>query len=308
MVGLSPVRQLRVYCAGVWHNFVICVICGCFILLLPWLLYPAYSASGNGGVVVVSVAGGSPLYGHLFSGSLVERIDDCRVESLQDWEGCLSSSFQGKSLVKTGNCVPRQHIAVLPEEIYNCCKMNETTVASSLCFVRKVVLDETDIKEACLPVRLTISNPECETDDDCSRAHDVSMDSICMHPDLRSDERLLRVHVAREPVVLFLGDPRVAYFTVEVSNYLPRLGVLPLSLPGVLETLMNYMISLSAALALLNMVPAYYLDGQWALLALVDILLPRTNYTRKKILAEAILVSGSALFVLTILLSVYNLL
>lgn len=130
---------------------------------------------------------------------------------------------------------------------------------------------------------------------------------VCMHPRLLPDEKLLRVHVAQEPVVLFLGDPRVAYYSVQVSDYLPRASIFPLSLPGMIEMLMNYTISLSAALALLNMVPAYFLDGQWALMALVDILLPRSTYQRKKVLAETVLISGSALFVLTILLSCYSL-
>jgi len=130
---------------------------------------------------------------------------------------------------------------------------------------------------------------------------------MCMHPELLPGEKLLRIHVAKEPVVLFLGDPRLAYYTVQVSNYFPRLSIFPLSLPAVVDMLMNYTISLSAALALLNMVPAYFLDGQWALMALVDILLPRTPFNRKKVLAESILMSGSALFLFTIASSVYTL-
>jgi len=173
MVGLSPVRQLRVYCAGVWHNFVICLICAAIITFLPALLSPFYASGENSGLLVVSVVEASPLSGHLFSGSLIERVDDCRVETLLDWQECISLSFQGRSLVKAGNCVPKQQIAVFPEEIYNCCKNNESTVSNSLCFHNKPPDESAQTVEACLPVRQTISNPECDSDEDCWRNPDL---------------------------------------------------------------------------------------------------------------------------------------
>lgn len=48
--AISPIRQLRIYCAGVWHNFVIVVVAIFIILTLPWLLLPFYS---TGTAVVV---------------------------------------------------------------------------------------------------------------------------------------------------------------------------------------------------------------------------------------------------------------
>lgn len=40
---VSPLRQLRIYCAGVWHNFVIVIIAIIILLSLPVLLLPVYS-------------------------------------------------------------------------------------------------------------------------------------------------------------------------------------------------------------------------------------------------------------------------
>ena len=48
---ISPLRQLRIYCAGVWHNAVI-VLVGLLILwCLPYILVPVY-VTGQGAVVL----------------------------------------------------------------------------------------------------------------------------------------------------------------------------------------------------------------------------------------------------------------
>eukprot|EP00947_MAST-08B_sp_MAST-8B-sp1_P004637 g4637.t1 len=45
---LSPPAQLRVYCAGVWHNFVLCVAAyACIQMLLPGLCSTAYTCPGR---------------------------------------------------------------------------------------------------------------------------------------------------------------------------------------------------------------------------------------------------------------------
>ena len=43
----NPIKQLRIYCAGVWHNFILCVIACILIFGLPWLLLPLYSSDGT---------------------------------------------------------------------------------------------------------------------------------------------------------------------------------------------------------------------------------------------------------------------
>ena len=54
---ISPLRQLRIYCAGIWHNWVI-VIFGLFLLWsLPYLLLPFYSSGHFAVVMDVSQVG-----------------------------------------------------------------------------------------------------------------------------------------------------------------------------------------------------------------------------------------------------------
>ena len=42
----NSIKQLRIYCAGVWHNFILCIFACCFIFSLPWLMLPFYSIEG----------------------------------------------------------------------------------------------------------------------------------------------------------------------------------------------------------------------------------------------------------------------
>ena len=51
---ISPLRQLRIYCAGVWHNFVLVLLAISILITLPWTLVPMY-ALGNG-VCITSVS------------------------------------------------------------------------------------------------------------------------------------------------------------------------------------------------------------------------------------------------------------
>lgn len=51
--GISPLRQLRIYCAGVWHNLVMAVVAAVILMLLPTLLTPFYTIGSS--VVVTGV-------------------------------------------------------------------------------------------------------------------------------------------------------------------------------------------------------------------------------------------------------------
>eukprot|EP00884_Botryococcus_braunii_P021430 jgi/Botrbrau1/7971/Bobra.9_2s0122.1 len=85
---LSPSRKLRVVCGGVWHNVVLSGGCWLLALLLPFLLWPAYS-SGHG-AVLRGVAAEGPLAGHLAPRDVVTGINSCPVLSAADLVACLS--------------------------------------------------------------------------------------------------------------------------------------------------------------------------------------------------------------------------
>ncbi|NXS44665.1 MBTP2 protease, partial [Balaeniceps rex] len=86
---ISPVQQLRIFCAGVWHNFVLGVASFMVLFLLPAILFPFYYTGV--GALVTEVAEDSPANGPrgLFVGDLVTNLQDCPVYSVEDWNSCL---------------------------------------------------------------------------------------------------------------------------------------------------------------------------------------------------------------------------
>lgn len=67
------------------------------------------------------------------------------------------------------------------------------------------------------------------------------------------------------------------------------------------ENLLYYLISISSALAILNMAPVFLLDGQWTCLALCDILLSNFPKTLREKISKSILWSVSCLFVINLI-------
>ena len=357
-------RQLRIYCAGVWHNTVLVAVCLLAVLLLPQLLLPAYSRPSDA-IVVGHVDSASPLYGSLVPGMHVTAIDDCVVTDTASWLTCLGESAADRSASRGGGfCVPRAMIEAVPRGAPQCCDKDSADALSStsLCFERRPV-DEA----MCLPVRPVVGHTSCNVDDDCRSPSDIDDDivqhieSSCMHVRrMFPYERFMRLSVKESPVVLYIGDPRVVAQTgawmgscweschlglfavilslfcghfcygltviggfyqsslplsflfsrqinlpaVNVTPYAARLSLWPAWFPAVLERTLMYLVSLSGALALLNAVPAFLLDGQWIVFMLVDMCTPtHMPVEQRGRIANTVLYSGTALFGATVVTS-----
>ena len=71
----------------------------------------------------------------------------------------------------------------------------------------------------------------------------------------------------------------------------------------------RYYASLSGALAMLNMIPCYCLDGQWTLLAFIEYFLPKyikSNSVRATVY-HIILLFGSTLLLVNVMFGLWNL-
>ena len=74
----------------------------------------------------------------------------------------------------------------------------------------------------------------------------------------------------QHPFVLFLGQPAALLHMLALTDFYPRLTALPVSLPAVLQQLSFWVFSVSAAVALVNCLPVFCLDGAAALTAALD--------------------------------------
>jgi membrane-associated protease RseP (regulator of RpoE activity) len=102
-----------------------------------------------------------------------------------------------------------------------------------------------------------------------------------MYPQrLAANEQLIRIYykppawiasnTTEEHMVVFLGTPSSLYAAVQVSRWRPHLSWLSPNWPEIPTLFFNYIVSFSVALALINAMPVYYLDGQHAIEALAE--------------------------------------
>lgn len=303
---ISPKRQLRIYCAGVWHNFVLVLFALLLLLALPVLLAPFYT-SGIG-VVAVSVPQDSVLRGKLAPGGVITSVNACPVSSSNEWYSCveeIATKSQPGYCVFTDVIEKRKSVGLNETKLGSdgsreCCSEGSQ---SDICF--QVVYGKGRHSAfKCLTARTVATRESCQNSRDCRGV----MDYACVFPAVAPQTRLVRISHTGGQDVLFLGDPRALHYAISVNSYLPSGPSVPLWLPDLLQTSCRYIISLSSALALLNMVPAYFLDGQWALTVLVewcleDLLSPK--YRRR--LCSCILITGSVLLGLNICLAIWTL-
>lgn len=301
---ISPLRQLRIYCAGVWHNAVLVLVGMLLIWCLPYLLVPFY-VTGQG-AVVFSLLKESPLYGSIQPGDTVLSLYGCQVYNKQDWNNCISKTL---NTPQHGYCTDMLTItrknssqgAFYTGGVYDCCK---NSTSSRFCFKYESLSHSKGY--ACLPARSTMQSRKfCDLPTDC----DGPGDKVCVHPSLDNSSRLLRIIRSTSSDVLYVGDPLLLQYTVGIIDYQRRSKVLPMEFPTILETFLIYLVSLSGALALLNMVPCYSLDGQWALFAFVDHLL--ISYIpledQRNMLCNIILTLGTLLLASNIMLALWTL-
>ncbi|XP_031569993.1 membrane-bound transcription factor site-2 protease-like [Actinia tenebrosa] len=301
---VSSLRQLRIYCAGVWHNIVLALLGLLLLWLLPYIIVPLYMTGQ--GAVVKQVMKNSPVYGSIKRGDTILSVYGCQVYNKDDWFHCVS-----KTLLKPqhGYCsdmitITRKNSStggVYVDGVFDCCR---NATSSRFCFTYQSISQAKGY--ACLPARTTMQTKKfCNQPEDCAGPGDKA----CVHPSLDNSSRLLRIIRSRDLDVLYVGDPRLLTYTVVVTDFSPRSPLLPLELPTIIQTFLIYLVSLSGALALLNMVPCYSLDGQWALFALVEYslvdLIP--NEDQRNTLCNVILTLGTLLLAANITLALWTL-
>ncbi|XP_063730150.1 LOW QUALITY PROTEIN: membrane-bound transcription factor site-2 protease [Eleginops maclovinus] len=306
---ISPIQQLRIFCAGVWHNFVLCVAALAFLFLLPIFLFPMYSTGG--GALVTEVVQGAAADGPrgLSIGDIVTGLEDCPVKGVEDWSSCLSRVSHSP---QTGYCVPSSSLQPSwahgrafkrLDGTFDCCSNNSLT---DLCFSYMKPQGKKEREYACMPVRKMVMGTQvCRTDDDCT-AH-IQGASLCVTPSLENQTRFIRVTHPPNTHMLFVGYPPHLQYAVSLTNFVPRFGFLHLDLPVFLETFCKYVVSLSGALAVVNSVPCFALDGQWMLNALLEATLVTvvTDRHRRELIGFFLLLAGSALLAANVALGLW---
>ncbi|KAI9026909.1 peptidase family M50-domain-containing protein [Hyaloraphidium curvatum] len=347
---LHPFRQLRVICAGAWHNIVLFAFGFLLLNSLPVTMKWGYTTVGEvaDGLVVMQVEEGSPLHGHVLPGSVVARIGDTKVYDEETWENALRQSLKNRTSIETSYCVPRSEIEGNPLDCCNISYEHPLSDTQFQCFWNRELLLKWEADHPYTAVHSELSHKGLgnrtaswfertsmlvnamgsvdRTDNAelvrlpagqaaCSSLHNLRSLAVtctdgktnctafgggqCMTPfipnphvrliSLWVKDKLVGVnakpaakvrHSEHEPPlreVMFLGDPREVWEAVSVGTLFPKYAVLPVTLPAAIEMFLHHLISLSAALTFLNMIPAYRLDGAHAFSCFMDLIWPSTS-------------------------------
>lgn len=104
----------------------------------------------------------------------------------------------------------------------------------------------------------------------------------------------------QEQAVLYQGDPKDIWETVEVTSMAARWSFLPLWFPEAVLHTIRYTMSFSLALSILNIVPARHLDGHHTLKAFAALVFSviqsyKSTQSLQESFSESLLDNGSVL-------------
>ncbi|XP_071527086.1 membrane-bound transcription factor site-2 protease [Panulirus ornatus] len=314
---LTPFRQLKILCAGVWHNIVLVLLAVGIGLSSPYILQPFY-ITGHG-LTVVRISQDSPALGPtgLEVSDVITAINRWPVTSIDDWQQSLVTSITSDQV---GFCVPESVIHMYDETIHHafegadgsvqCCSGDSE---AHLCFE---LMEDREVDTgvaamqpfSCLPARMAVSM----STKTCINSVVCPTDTHCFAPSLRNASRLLQIsrrgpNGERKEDVLYLGPPVYLYHTVFLTSFIPKFSFLPLSWPNTIEIFCDYMVKFSGALAVLNMVPVLHLDGYWISGAVIDLILAsRCDQVTRRIIHVIITVIGTVLLFLNIVIGIWS--
>lgn len=109
----------------------------------------------------------------------------------------------------------------------------------------------------------------------CYKPEDCKENLHCFLPSLENTTKLVNIRTKTGKKVLFLGHPSEIYQTVSVSDYVSLYDMFPSSIPDRIHLFCSYITSFSFGMALLNIIPCFYFDGQHIIRLLMDIYLTK---------------------------------
>nr|SVE74263.1 EOG090X08FA [Daphnia barbata] len=306
VTSLSSWQQLKIYCAGVWHNIILSAIALASLTLLPIFLMPLFQTGV--GVYVLNLDMYSASGHHDFQiGDQLIAVNDCHVTEGKSWERCLTATFHPRS---SGFCVNNAYLSRFTANDQSaCCSDSDELSQSHLCFLSSY--DSISRKHYCVRAREVseLSSAWCSSHTDCPPSQS------CLKPILHSalenetvSLRLIVIQRKSAPSVLYIGEPKEIHQSVSVSNYVPRIFIGPQFI-NVIEQLLWYMFSFSAGLAILNVVPCICMDGYHMVGALTQIVFEGGENASIKRQTQCVLIfMGTSLVIINIAFGLFTLL
>ena len=330
-----PTRaQLKVYCAGAWHNLVLAVLCVIATSSMPFALFPFYQKSVSSGLAL-DLPRDSPFYGRteILNEALL-ALDDIQMMTPRSITRSIMHISESSSLAtplrhfnihdpntvkkedfvqSSGVCVNyyeglQQAASIYPSSNSQCFVLDIGSHHYSTFCIRSSLL----ITEARRVAESFSSNSDlrmsitCESTNDCEQQDQtlLSRPSVlqCAKPIIESGESFVIVHLASGTSLAWRGD-------VLRDGLGPALRLAPLAVRPAIATWSTWLVGralllflvrfparlvffvktlrdVSISIALLNILPIYWLDGSLAAVQYIRIFLlsamPKPSLATKK--------------------------
>lgn len=226
---------------------------------------------------------------------MLTAVADCPVTSKERWKSCLTDFLRES---QPGFCLEKTFLP--PASNSELCCPETEAYNSHLCFHLP-----SETQDYCVKARDAYrkSNGLCRGQGDCASQHQV-----CVVPTFGNESNVKLIPIERQgaDAVLYVGQATELYASLEVSGYLPRTSLISPAVLHFLEKLLSYIISFSAGLAVLNVVPCVAMDGQHILRALCDSIPARyiSSSTKERVLTVTIIM-GTSLIVVNVIVGLY---
>lgn len=238
----SAYTKMKIFCAGPWHNFCLCMLALFLMICVPSLCSPLFIRTDGMYVVNSNVEG-------VKAGNIILSINSHPVLGEDSWRQAyldvVSQSMQ--SFCVSGRLLDKG------SKTHDCCE--EDYDGGLQCFHRKTSM-------YCLPASRVIKEGyPCNSTLSCERDGDE-----CVDASLSMDERIMWIELNDGSLSVVSGSPSWLWSNIEATPKRPRflssvLGGIDLKL----RTLFMYLFSLSAALGIFNLLPIFHFDGSHTL-------------------------------------------
>lgn len=215
----------------------------------------------------------------------------------------INIQFKNLTFLHTNAYIILIVVHYVDEYIINCCDPNSKT---NLCFeyIESLSNPQELPNHSCLNVRKVVerSTSLCDADNQCTSAH-------CYYPAIRKNHKLVVIKRQKKNEVLFLGQPIELQY-ISVTQYVPKTDYVSYSIPESIEKFCKYLIMFAGGLAVINVIPCFYFDGEKISRVLVNTMLKDhvEHLSVRLAISICLTIFGSLILIIYMILGFWSLL
>lgn len=198
------------------------------------------------------------------AGQIITKLNQFTLHDSSDWETAFQS-MAGSNLTSPAYCNGLNLEEKSKAHGLDCCLSGYS--GSLLCWEIQEPLESR--RQLCYPAYPMIDS----SIGNCNATHGCPSGHACYHPVLEWPQMILEIRGHDTVISISVGHPFHLYQQVLVEDYTSRWWLIPAYLPRMIRTMLWYIVSISLAMSILNIVPTYRLDGEYACVSALAIVL-----------------------------------